>query len=99
MEKAAMRAVAKKEEASVSEEQAREAALKKEAVYGKKIAAWKIANQVRADVNEAHVKPSNVEATGKAADVEAARRREAIVEPPLISDDNAGGGDIEEDEN
>ena len=87
MEKAAMRGVTKKE----SPEQAREAAQKKEAVYTEKIAAWKVANQVRADAKEAHVNLINVEANGRAANVEAALRKEAVVEPPLDMKGLQGG--------
>ena len=83
MEKAAMRGVTKKE----SPEQAREAAQKKEAVYKEKIAAWKVSNQVRADVKKAHAKPVGVGATRRAAEVEAALGKEAIVEPPLSKKD------------
>ena len=72
MEKAALRGIPKKE----SPEQVK----KKEAVYTEKIAAWKVSNQASA-VKEAHAKPVG-EANIRAAEVDAALRKEAVEPPP-----------------
>ena len=79
-EKAARKLATMKKESSVNEQQAREAAQKKEAIYEEKIAAWKLANQARADVEEAHEKPIDVEATEKAADGKAALGNDTTIE-------------------
>ena len=60
--------------------QAKEAALKKEAIYEKMIAAWKRDIQVRADTEEAQEKPIDVEATEKTSDKEAALGKEITKE-------------------
>ena len=68
---------------SVNKELAKEAALKKETIYDKKIAAWKQTVQARADAKEAHKKPIDAKAIEKPADKEAALRDKTIVESPL----------------
>lgn len=79
-EKAAKREATKKGESSVDEEQAKEAALKKEAIYENMIKAWKRSVQVRADAEEAHEKPIDVEVTERAADKKAALGKEITKE-------------------